>query len=375
MLIPSYEPDARLVELVRSLAAELPEAAVIVVDDGSGEAYDERFEAVRDRGADVVRYRRNQGKGYALRVGVRHAMAHHPGRAVVTADGDGQHRVDDIIAVGRQVTQARDAEAATARPAAIVLGVRDFAGDVPARSRFGNAVSSTLFRFVAGVAVRDTQTGLRGYPAGALPWLLTVPGDRFEYEQSVLLRARSAGFAIAQVPIATVYLEHNASSHFRPVRDSLRVLAPVAAFVASSLAAFVIDAVLLVAIMSATDSLLLAVVGARLVSATVNFVVNRTAVFHAGAGSWRRQLLGYGALAIVLMLASYGALDLLLGLGIPLLLAKPLADTALYLVSWIVQQRSVFAAPPAAPIDVGARIDEVTPRLVAAERSPAARPS
>ena len=373
VLIPSYEPDARLVALVQRLGHELPDVAVIVVDDGSGERFDGVFAQVRDAGADIVRYRRNQGKGYALRVGIRHAMAHHPGRAIVTADGDGQHRIDDIVAVGLRLVDSGVGAPSGGR--SIVLGVRDFAGDVPARSRFGNAVSSTLFRLVAGIAVRDTQTGLRGYPAEALPWLLGVPGDRFEYEQSVLLRARSAGFGIAQVPIATVYLEHNASSHFRPVRDSLRVLAPVMAFIASSLSAFVIDAVLLFALMALTDSLVISVVGARLVSASVNFIVNRTVVFQAADGPWRRQLLGYAALAVVLLLASYGALDLLTGIGVPLLVAKPVADLGLTAVSWLVQQRAVFAHQASAGSADDPRQATTTPAALAVERMPAARPS
>jgi len=334
VLIPAYEPGERLPALVERLSRELPGVATVVIDDGSGPDFDGIFAAARRAGAQVVRYHRNQGKGYALKVGIRHAMRRHPGHAVVTADCDGQHRSEDVLAVGARLAEGGDD---------LVLGVRDFSGDVPARSRLGNAVSAVLFRLVTGIAVRDTQTGLRGYPAEALPWRLDVPGDRFEYEQSVLLRARSAGFGIAQVPIATVYLERNESSHFRPVRDSLRVLAPVAAFVASSLAAFAIDAVLLFALMAVTDSLAISVIGARLVSATVNFFVNRTVVFHASAGPLRRQLLGYAGLAVLLGLASYGALDLLVAAGVPLLAAKPLADTALFVASWLVQQRSVFA--------------------------------
>ncbi len=378
VLIPSYEPDARLPELAARLAADLPDVAVVVVDDGSGPDFDDVFAATAATGAEVVRYRRNQGKGYALRVGIRHVMAHHPGRPIVTADGDGQHRLDDIVAVGLRLADGHGE---------LVLGVRSFGPGVPARSRFGNAVSSVLFRLVTGIAVRDTQTGLRGYPAEALPWLLTVPGDRFEYEQAMLLRARAAGVEIAEVPIATVYLERNASSHFRPVADSLRVLGPVVAFAASSFAAFAIDAVLLIAIVTATDSLVLGVVGARLVSATVNFLVNRSLVFHATRGSWRRQLASYAGLAVLLLLASYGALDLLTELGVPLLVAKPVADTVLFAVSWLVQQRQVFAPPrrrPAGRAGAGAAgeaasgagsASQLRPLGRSAAPTPAARPT
>lgn len=58
---------------------------------------------------------------------------------------------------------------------------------------------------------------MRGYPAGLLDWLQSVPGDRFEYELDLLLRASRDGDGVEAVPIETVYLEGNASSHLRTV--------------------------------------------------------------------------------------------------------------------------------------------------------------
>lgn len=136
-----------------------------------------------------------------------------------------------------------------------------------------------------------------------------------------------------------------------------------------------------------TDSLVLGVVGARLVSATVNFLVNRSLVFHATRGSWRRQLASYAGLAVLLLLASYGALDLLTELGVPLLVAKPVADTVLFAVSWLVQQRQVFAPPrrrPAGRAGAGAAgeaasgagsASQLRPLGRSAAPTPAARPT
>jgi hypothetical protein len=119
---------------------------------------------------------------------------------------------------------------------------------VPLRSRVGDGVSAVLVRAATaqalaatGQALADTQTGLRGFAPDLLPWLLTVTGDRFKYELRVLLEAAQRGTPIQQVPITTVYLEGNASSHFSPVRDSLRVYRPLALFLLSSLSAFSVD--------------------------------------------------------------------------------------------------------------------------------------
>src|SRR5690606_35654374 len=173
---------------------------ILVVDDGSGE----RFAAVFDRavlaGATVVHHAHNRGKGAALRTGFSWIRDHARGDVIVTADADGQHTVRDILAVANST----DPDGAS-----LVLGCRAFDGDVPLRSRAGNAFARRLFRLAAGWSLGDTQTGLRGVPPAMIDWLLGVPGDRFEYEQRVLLGLTRAGFDAVEVEIETVYLEQN----------------------------------------------------------------------------------------------------------------------------------------------------------------------
>ncbi|WP_291055296.1 bifunctional glycosyltransferase family 2/GtrA family protein [Herbiconiux sp.] len=348
VLIPAYEPDARLVDVVRELRAAAPEASVLVVDDGSGSEYAVVFDVVRAAGAEVIGYAVNRGKGHALKTGFAQVLERHPGEVVVCADSDGQHRTADILRVA--------AELAGTVPEGVpgsvmVIGGRRFTGRVPLRSRLGNTVARGSFRMASGLEVGDTQTGLRGYPPGMLPWLLEVKGERFEYELNALLGAGAAGYGIRELPIETVYLDHNASSHFRPVRDSLLVMRPFLRYAASSLAAFLIDAILLVVLFSATGSLLLSVVGARLASAAVNFVVNRQLVFRARRRRpVARDALRYAALAVVLLSASYGLLDLATGIGMPLLAAKLSTDTLLSVAGFLLQRRLVFArAQPSTP--------------------------
>ncbi|GIG42953.1 hypothetical protein Dsi01nite_009940 [Dactylosporangium siamense] len=221
----TYEPDQRLVDLVDGLRGA--GQAVVVVDDGSGPADAPVFQAVRDRGGTVLTHPVNRGKGVALKTGFRSAK-----EDVVCADADGQHRVEDILRVADHVR----------RTGRTTLGVRRFTGPVPLRSSAGNALTRVVFAAVTGSRIQDTQTGLRGYPASRLGWLLEVPGERFEDEMRTLLLATRHG-GIDQVPIATVYLEHNASSHFRPLVDSARVYAPLLRFSASSCWPGAVDAV------------------------------------------------------------------------------------------------------------------------------------
>ncbi len=341
VLIPAYEPDARLVELVHALRNVGPDTGVVVVDDGSGPASRPVFERVRALGCDVLHHDHNRGKGCALRTGFAFIQRGHPGRDVVCADADGQHTVDDIVRVADRLRGSG---------ASIVLGVRAFAGDVPARSRLGNALTRWLFRLSTGVPLSDTQTGLRAFRAGMLPWLRSIAGDRYEYELRVLLRAARAELAIETVDIATIYLDDNRSSHFRPLLDSVRIYAPLLTFSLSSLLAFAIDTVLLLVLNALTGSLVFSVVGARATSAAVNFGANRRIVFEKG----RDVPLGpaaarYVALAAALLVVNYLLLVALQAIGLALIAAKMLTDLLLFVVSYTAQRQFVFARGGPAP--------------------------
>jgi glycosyltransferase involved in cell wall biosynthesis len=335
VLVPAYEPDTKLHGLVASLRTARPGDRVVIVDDGSGPKYHHVFAGATEFGAEVITHERNRGKGAALKTGFAHITAHYPGADVVCADCDGQHTAPDI---GRVAAALRHS------PHAMVLGVRDFAGRVPAKSRLGNGLTRLLFTSATGSRLRDTQTGLRGYPASTLPWLCSVPGDRFEYELAVLLAATAAGYAIVEVPTSTIYLEGNASSHFRPIIDSARVYAPLIRFGASSIFAFFLDAIALFGLVALTDNLFFAVVVARGLSAAVNFATNRRHVFRAhGHTSFRSAAVRYGLLALIVLLCNYGLMRILIiDLGVSIVIAKLVTELGLFTFSYQAQRRWIF---------------------------------
>lgn len=261
--------------LVRSLL--LRGFTVVVVDDGSKETYRPIFQAVSPP-AVVLSYPRNRGKGHALKFGMAYVQERAAAEDIlVTLDSDGQHTAEDADRV---------AQAALRRPEALTLGIRAFGPGTPARSRFGNAVTCGVYRLSSGVRVRDTQTGLRAFGAELLPALTGVEGERYEYEMNMLLECPRRGIPIQEIPIQTIYLEHNSGSHFLPVRDSLRIYNRIWKFAASSLAGFVTDyslyslLVILLSGMGAA-SVPISNVAARVVSASVNFAVNRRFVFRS----------------------------------------------------------------------------------------------
>ena len=91
-LIPAYEPDENLEKVVKELKENNFET--IVVNDGSDESYNKYFDNCNTK---VISYNKNQGKGYALKTGLKYIKENFDDYIVVTIDSDGQHRVVDAI--------------------------------------------------------------------------------------------------------------------------------------------------------------------------------------------------------------------------------------------------------------------------------------
>lgn len=333
ILIPAYEPDARLLTLIENIQA-VCNFPIIVVDDGSGEAYRNIFQAVKEQGCTVLTHPTNQGKGCALKTGFHYLKKTGETEGVVCADSDGQHLPQDIIRISQKVKEFRSH---------IILGCRRFTGNVPLRSRLGNTVTRLVYSFSTGHRIYDTQTGLRGYSADMLGWLCTVPGERFEYEMNILLEADKAGYSFDEVVIDTVYHE-NHSSHFRTVIDSAKVYLPLLKFSTSSLMSGILDVSLVMLLQLLSSNLLLSVIGARIGSSVFNYTLNKNFVFSKSSRSHLpSSSKKYFTLVIFILALNYGLMNLFhLHLGIPLFYAKLLTEAILFLFSYWIQKRFVF---------------------------------
>lgn len=332
ILIPAYKPDDKLVALTDQLLTH-DDLKLVVVDDGSGEAFRPVFEAL-DKRVTLISYPDNKGKGGALKTGIRYIMDHMPEcERLVTADADGQHRYADI----RRVLDKSEE-----MPGALVLGSRAFDGDVPLRSRFGNTMTRQVFAIASGVKVRDTQTGLRGFDRDGMRLFVDVPGDRYEYEINMLLTAARAEMPIYEVTIETVYLNDNESSHFNPLKDSLRIYACILKFACSSLICFGIDYVLFQLLRTFIPLTWVSNLLARIVSASVNFMLNKKLVFK-GNEKTLPAVLKYAALAVFIYLIDTAILALLYEkLGWSRYVVKIISGVLGYLISFSVQGRIVY---------------------------------
>ncbi len=330
-LIPAYKPLPLLAELVRQLYDE--GLRVVLVDDGSGEEYLSIFERCAEY-ADICRHAENAGKGRALKTGLSYIYEKFGSEVtVVTVDADGQHTLKDALAVCASASEAQGA---------LVLGSRHFIGDVPFRSRFGNKITRVVFLLSSGVRLRDTQTGLRAFGGGLIPTLIDIPGERYEYEINMLLELSKRGVPIIEHGIDTVYENNNESSHFKPVRDSLRIYGQILKFSASSLIGFAVDYIMYALLWFFSNSLTFSNVGARVISATVNFLLNRKFVFKDKGSVWVSAL-KYTALALAILVGNTLCLNLLVDIcGVSELLAKLLTECVFFMLSWLIQKKFVF---------------------------------
>jgi glycosyltransferase involved in cell wall biosynthesis len=332
VLIPAWQPEQQLIALTEDLVTQ-GFGAVIVVNDGSDLQRSPLFaEVARLPRVRVLTHAVNLGKGRALKTGINHFLTELPGmHGLVTADADGQHTAEDIVRV---------AQALRGTDGTVVLGSRRFSGKVPLRSRFGNGLTRRIFAFVSGAKIADTQTGLRAFPGAVLPELIGLHGERYEYEMTVLAHVCRRSKPL-EVPIATVYIDGNRSSHFDPVWDSMRIYFVLVRFYFSAIAAAGIDFAGFSVTFAATHNVPISVVVGRL-SSLVNFALNRRFVFHNQA-SIRGTLGRYYVLVAAIGGLSYlGIWSLTRYAGWNVFAAKVIVDTLLSLVSFSMQRTFVF---------------------------------
>lgn len=348
-VVPVFNPEPGLLALCADLCNEFK--TVIVVDDGSDDKVDD-FEKLPG-GVILLSHPVNRGKGCAIKTALKWIVSNRsesPG--VVFADGDGQHRLEDIIAVARHMIET---DCAT-------LGVRDFSNSsIPFRSRFGNVLTSFMVRLLFRISIFDTQTGLRAIPSRLFTAMLGTSGERYEYEMRLFGMLRDNRESLEQVSIRTIYIENNRASHFRPIRDSVRVyhglfgttICRFLRFSLSSLVGFGIDNIVFTLLLCILRSLelsrcydiLISLVIARLLSATVNYLLNRMFVFGAIGSAWT-SFAKYWTLVLLIAAFSYTGTALLSFLldaqGVAITCLKIIVEIILFVLSYKVQKHWVF---------------------------------
>lgn len=215
-VIPAYNEVETIADIVDRVLDQLDE--VIVVDDGSE---DGTAEALSQLPVKILRNKENCGKGGSILRGSRYAIE-CGAEAVITLDGDSQHRPEDIphfLAMAERF------------PESIIIGSRlGHKEGFPLRRYYANRIANFWISWAAGYYIEDSQSGFRLYPRSILqhPRITKMRGPGFVFESEILIEAARLGCGSKAVPIEAIYAKHARRSHFRPIADISHIVLMVA---------------------------------------------------------------------------------------------------------------------------------------------------
>jgi len=195
-LIPAYNEGGSIGNVVRKVGDQVDR--VVVINDFSS---DETPLIAQYLGATVLNHSRNMGVGAAMQTGINYSKATKPD-IVVTLDGDGQHKPEDIPRIIQPILSG-DAD--------LVLGSRFLQGtpDMSLIKLLGNKFFVYLIRFLTGIKLTDTQTGFRALNLRALA-NLDLKAD-YTYVQEMIIDLYVKGFRIVEVPITVLPRKYGSS--------------------------------------------------------------------------------------------------------------------------------------------------------------------
>ncbi len=323
IVIPAYQPDEQLVTLIKNLREQRPTQPIIVVDDGSDPVLHPLFTMLADYQVEIVRHAVNLGKGQALKTAFNHYLNVFGQHAigVVTADADGQHSVEDILALTTALINA---------PQELHLGVRGFQlKNVPWRSKIGNAMTGFVFRQVCTSNLRDTQTGLRGIPSQLMRSVLKRKAMGYDLELEMLLLAAEQHLKINQIAIKTIYIANNAASHFNPLMDSIKIYLVFVRYSSLSVFSTILDFSVFLFSYGFFQDILSAVILGRVIAASFNFKWNRRRLFKKRVYNSLSGILRYSLTTGLLAFVIYGLINTINKYGFNILYSKIAAELLL----------------------------------------------
>lgn len=343
VLIPSLNPDNKLITYVNELYKNGLKQ-IIIINDGSAKEYDKYYDAIKDK-CTLLKHNLNKGKGAALKTGFDYYLKNYKDAVgVITADSDGQHTVKDTISLAKTLIN---------NPHSFIIGTRNFNNpNVPSRSKFGNKITSVIFKLLYGKKITDTQTGLRAIPNAFIEKIICLSGNKFEYEINVLVEATKINIDIKEVTIETIYIEQNKSSHFNPIKDSFKIykvmFMPFLKFLISGLLSALIDIMLFTLFIyifkntvNIESYILLSTTCARIVSSLFNYLVNKNIVFNNNKSFI--TIIKYYLLVIIQMLTSALCVTILFKLtSMNETICKIIIDAILFFISYHIQRLIVF---------------------------------
>jgi glycosyltransferase involved in cell wall biosynthesis len=334
ILIPAYKPEKDLIALCQKFKA-VKFKKIIVVNDGSGTEFDSIFNELKSiKEIVLLEHTENQGKGAALKTGFRYIIENVPDTAgVITVDADGQHLPDDVKRIAEEMEQFPDS---------VVLGERSFSKKIPFRSKFGNIATRLMLQIFFKMNITDSQTGLRGIPFKYLERLTMIIYNRYEYEIEMLISFSRTKVDIHRIPIETVYIDNNKSSHFNPLVDSMKIYFVLFRHMLSGMTASIVDYIVFLISFHFLNNTIISTYIGRAFSSVINYSLLKRFVFHSRYSVALTLVLYYIQVIVMSWLVALLVDILRLELGIPLPLSKAIVEICFYFINFFIQKTFIF---------------------------------
>lgn len=337
VLIPAYKPN---IDIMRTFLKELKKSFknVVIVNDGSGKEFDDFYNELEKDNIVVIKHDVNKGKGRAIKTGFEYILNNYSNiTGTITADCDGQHTVSDIEKCAISLRKNHNS---------LIIGCRNFSEpQTPLRSKLGNNLTKFIFIIFIGVNISDTQSGLRAFSPELMKKFLKTNGERYEYETNMLIDCKNSNIEIFEVPIETIYINNNATSHFNPIKDSFIIYKQFFKYALAAISSFAIDMILFCIFTNWIfakngNNIMISTIIARILSSIYNFMTNSKLVFKK---SRKSSIYKYITLVIIQMFVSGFCVSFLsehVMVQVPLL--KLLIDTVIFMVNFVVQREWIF---------------------------------
>lgn len=205
VILPAKNEAEGLRRTLPALRALLPEAEIIVSDDGSTDA---TAQVAAEHGARVVSAPYSMGNGAAIKRGARAAS----GDVLVFMDADGQHDPACIEPLLAKLDEGYD----------MVVGARDWAGQAGVHRGAANAFYNWLASRMTDFDVKDLTSGFRVARAEKFREFLHLLPNGFSYPTTSTMAFFRSAYPVAYVPIPVA--KRIGKSHIKPIRDGIRFL-------------------------------------------------------------------------------------------------------------------------------------------------------
>jgi len=205
IILPARNEAVSLTVLLARLVRLLPDAEIIVVDDGST---DETATICAKENVRLIRHPYPMGNGAAIKTGARAAK----GEIIVFMDADGQHQPEDIFSLLQKFSEGYD----------MVVGARQPGSHAGAHRAVANDFFSRAASWMVKHTIEDLTSGFRAVNAKRFRQFLYLLPNGFSYPTTITMSFFRAGYRVAYVPIHTPC--RIGRSHIRPIRDGARFL-------------------------------------------------------------------------------------------------------------------------------------------------------